>query len=302
MPIAVFPKCFLDAILFEKTMTLGEWVELASSLPHVSGVETYFPTLESTDAKYLRGLREHHANCGLEMPMMCYSPDFTQPEAADRAREVEKQKVAIEATALLGGQFCRVLSGQKRPEVSAEDGISYTVECIEACLEFARERGVTLVLENHYKDPLWLHPEFAQSKEMFGAVLERIDHPSFGVNYDPSNALIAGDDPLEVLDLCAPKLRTMHASDRALKGGTLEDLKRIDADPLHGYASIVQHGVIGRGLIPYDAIFARLKELGFNGWMSIEDGQDPDVGIEHLRESAQFLATRASEHGLWSHN
>ena len=32
MPLAAFPKCFLDRILIEKTMTPEEWVEMAGSL------------------------------------------------------------------------------------------------------------------------------------------------------------------------------------------------------------------------------------------------------------------------------
>jgi sugar phosphate isomerase/epimerase len=225
-------------------------------------------------------------------------PDFTQRDASARKSEIERQKRAIEATQVLGGTFCRVLSGQRRPDVSREEGIRWTVESIEELLPFAEEHGITLTLENHYKDPLWLFPEFAQPRDIFVEIVGRIEHPNFGVNYDPSNALIAGDDPLQVLGDVLDHVQTMHASDRALQGGTAEDLKKLDADPLHGYASMVQHGVIGRGLIPYDDVFRMLKSVDFGGWISIEDGPDPVVGEEHLRESALFLIAKFKEHGL----
>jgi sugar phosphate isomerase/epimerase len=85
---------------------------------------------------------------------------------------------------------------------------------------------VTLILENHYKDDFWNYPEFAQKMDVFCALVDRIHHPHFGVNYDPSNAIIAGDDPLELLRRVKHRVVTMHASDRFLIEGTLEDLRR----------------------------------------------------------------------------
>ena len=59
-----------------------------------------------------------------------------------RRAEVEKHKQMIDVSAALGGSFCRVLSGQRRPEVGVEEGIGYTVECITALLPHAESRGV----------------------------------------------------------------------------------------------------------------------------------------------------------------
>ena len=161
----------------------------------------------------------------------------------------------IDLCAALGGQYCRVLSGQRRPELSREEGLRYAAECIEACLPHAAACGVTLILENHYKDNYWTHPEFAQKMDDFCELVDRIDSPHFGVNYDPSNAILAGDDPLELLRRVKHRVVTMHASDRYLAEGTLEDLRR-EEDSI-GYAKRLRHGVIGRGLNDYDAIFQR---------------------------------------------
>jgi sugar phosphate isomerase/epimerase len=164
-------------------------------------------------------------------------------------------------------------------------------------LPHAESCGVTLVLENHYKDGYWAFPEFAQQSEVFLQLLAAVPvSPNFGVNFDPSNALIAGEDPLVLLDAIADRVVSMHASDRYFEGGTVEDLRRLGAH--QGYASILRHGVIGRGLNDYDAIFARLKQEGFTGWISIEDGDDPQIGIEHLRLSAEFLRAKMQSHGL----
>ena len=216
--------------------------------------------------------------------MICCSPDFTHPDPAFRIAQIEQEKRWIDMTAVLGGQFCRVLSGQRRPEVSREDGIRYAAECIEACLEYATANGVTLTLENHYKDNYWKFPEFAQKMDVFCDLVQRIESPHFGVNYDPSNTILAGEDPLELLRRIKRRVVTMHASDRYLAEGTIADLRR-EEDSV-GYAKRLRHGEIGKGLNNYDAIFSELRSVGFDGWISIEDGVE---GMEQLRQSAAFL-------------
>ena len=90
----------------------------------------------------------------------------------------------------------------------------------------------------------------------------------------------------------------MHASDRYFQGGTAEDLKRMELHPSLGYASILQHGVIGKGLNDYDKIFSILSGAGFRGWVSIEDGPDPATGVADIRDSAIFLRKKMKEHSL----
>jgi sugar phosphate isomerase/epimerase len=296
--LAAFPKCYLDALVVERSMTLFDWIEMAATLPHVEGLELYPPALQSLEPDYLLRLRSAMDLRGLRMPMMCASPDFIHRDAERRAREVERQAAIVDAVALLGGQTCRILSGQRQPGVGRDEGIGWVVEAIERLLPHAERRGVILVMENHYKDGYWDYPEFAQASDIFLEIIDRVDSPWFGVNYDPSNALVAGDDPVVLLDALKHRVVTMHASDRWLEGGTLDDLRRMDADPQAGYAPFLRHGIIGRGLIPYDEVFALLASVGFAGWISIEDGQDPTVGMEHLRESALFLRSKMEQYGL----
>ena len=55
------------------------------------------------------------------------------------------------------------------------------------------------------------------------------DRQHFGVQYDPSNAIVAGDDPIDLLMAVADRVVSMHASDRYLAEGTqLEDLRLAD--------------------------------------------------------------------------
>jgi sugar phosphate isomerase/epimerase len=159
------------------------------------------------------------------------------------------------------------------------------LECIEQVLPYAAERGVILALENHYKDNYWTYPEFALPFKLFQRIVDAIDSPWFGVNFDPSNAILAGEDPLVVLEAVKARVVSMHASDRHLLAGyTLEDLRAQEGQ--QGYAHILRHGEIGTGLNDYPAIVRILEEIDFHGWISIEDGVD---GIEELRRSIRFV-------------
>jgi sugar phosphate isomerase/epimerase len=206
-------------------------------------------------------------------------------------REVEKEKEWIDMAAALGCVTCRVLSGQRRPDLSREEGIALAAACIEDCLPHAAAAGITLVIENHYKDDFWQYPEFAQAMGVFCDLVERVDSPHFGVNYDPSNTILAGEDPLELLARVRHRVVSMHASDRYVAEGTIEDLRR-EEDSV-GYAKRLRHGEIGKGLNDYDAIFGSLAEVGFDGWISIEDGVE---GLEQLKRSADFLRSKMRQH------
>ncbi|MEZ4716088.1 MAG: TIM barrel protein [Caldilineaceae bacterium] len=79
-------------------------------------------------------------------------------------------------------------------------GVAWVKECIDQLLPVAREYDIVLGLENHYKDGYWRYPEFAQRMDVFLQVLDAIpERAHFGVQYDPSNAIVAGDDPIELL-------------------------------------------------------------------------------------------------------
>lgn len=289
--LAAFPKAFMQALCKDGSMKLSEWISLASKLD-IDGLEWYAGFLEMQDEKSWPRFRQEVEAHGKSIPMMCCSPDFTHPDAAFRKKEVEKQRYWISMTHALGGSYCRVLSGQRRPGLSIDEGVRFAADCIIECLPFAREHGITLILENHYKDDFWEYPEFAQKMDVFSKLADSIHDPNFGVNFDPSNTFLAGEDPLDLLYKVSGRVVTMHASDRYLKEGTIDDLRREEGGSV-GYAKRLSHGEIGKGLNDYDAIFTELKRVGFDGWISIEDGVE---GMEQLERSVRFLQQKIKKY------
>ncbi len=295
MKIAAFPKCYLDDICVRHTMTVFDWIEMARDLG-AEGLEMYVGFFPSLEDAYIDRVGEALSKAGFAMPMMCCSPDFTDPDPDGRKRAVEMETEMIRVTRRLGGAgaACRVLSGQRRPEVSIEQGVAWVVDCISQLLPVAREYDIVLAMENHYKDGYWKYPEFAQKKDVFLQIVNAIpERRYFGVQYDPSNAIVAGDDPIDLLHQVADRVVTMHASDRYLAEGTsLDDLRQ--SDGTLGYSPNLRHGVTGKGMNDYDAIFRILTAVGYDGWISIEDGMN---GMSEMRESIDFLKHMCAKHG-----
>ena len=125
--LAAFPKCYIDDLCVHQTMTLFDWIEMASTLG-VDGLEFYSGFLKDEPA-FLEGVKDRLQKHGLQMPMLT------------------------------------------------------------SLLPFAETNGVILTLENHYKDSFWRYPEFAQKMDVFLEIVEQIDSPWFGVNFDPSNTV-----------------------------------------------------------------------------------------------------------------
>jgi sugar phosphate isomerase/epimerase len=275
-------------------MSVFDWIEQSRTLD-CDGLEMYEGFFTSLEPGYLDSIRDAIHATGREMPMLCCSPDFTNPDADARKRAIDREIEMIRVTRRLGGarSVCRVLSGPRYPEVSRERGLQWVIECIHAVLPVARELDVILGLENHYKDGFWKYPEFAQKKDVFLELVNAIpDRTHFGVQYDPSNATVAGDDPIELLRAVADRVVSMHASDRYLAdGATLDDLRA--ADGSIGYFDKLRHGVTGKGLNNFDAIFAILAANNYRGWVSIEDGMN---GMDEMAESLAFLRTITSKY------
>lgn len=288
--LAAFPKGFIKPLVSGQ-MSIYEWIKLADGL-RIDGLEFYNNFADVKDPANWPKIRKAVEDTGMVIPMMCASPDFTIPDATLRKKEVEHEIKAIEMSAALGAKYCRVLSGQRRKDITREEGMGYVVDSINACISVAEKLGITLIIENHYKDDFWTEPEFAQMMDVFVDLVSRIDSPSFGVNFDPSNAIAAGEEPLELLEKVKHRVLTMHASDRYLASGTIEDLRKAEGGSA-GYVSFFKHGVIGKGLNDYDAIFKTLKDVGFDSWISIEDGVD---GMEQMHESADFLREKIKKY------
>ncbi len=130
--ISAFPKCYLDTISHDRTMSVFDWIEMAKQLD-ADGLEMYEGFLWQLDQSYLDKVRDAIRDAGFAMPMLCCSPDFTNADPNKRQAAVSHQLDMIRVAHHLGGEgvVCRVLSGQRYPEVSRKDGLQWVKSALK---------------------------------------------------------------------------------------------------------------------------------------------------------------------------
>src|SRR2546426_11288618 len=111
MRLAAFPKCFMDQLVVERSMSVFDWIEMAADLP-VEGLELYDGFFESLEEGYLEKVRKALERKRLEMPMLCCSPDFTSPDAGERRRQRSEEHTSeLQSPCNL---VCRLLLEKKK--------------------------------------------------------------------------------------------------------------------------------------------------------------------------------------------
>ena len=118
--LAAFPKCYMDELCVHRTMTLGDWIEIGATLG-VEGLEFYSGFIEDNEA-FLREAKESLEKHELQMPMLCCSPDFTEPDGDLLEEQIARERRMIEITAFFGGRFCR--ENVETPAVRGREPVS----------------------------------------------------------------------------------------------------------------------------------------------------------------------------------
>ncbi len=169
----------------------------------------------------------------------------------------------------------RVFSGKDRGQgiAGGKRGFAYAVEAYQELSDFARDYGVTLLVENH---PFTITCSAQQTVELVKAV----DRDNVRILYDPSNLVVfARDQDVEGnFRIQQELIAYVHMKDQLV----LEDGSYTDT-------------VIGRGLIPWPQILQLLRGINYDGFLAMEYQRerkstrflpDPDIG---LKEGLDFL-------------
>lgn len=132
----------------------------------------------------------------------------------------------------------------------------------------------------------------------FGTVIERphhlrrfLDGCETGLCLDTGHLMIGGDDPVEVAEIAAERVRIVH-----LKDVDRRLAERVAAEKL-GYEDAIRRGVfrpLGDGGVEIERVIELLQKSGYRGWYVLEqdimlDGE-PDVGEGPITDVGKSLA------------
>jgi sugar phosphate isomerase/epimerase len=245
LPVSLYPE------LSAGRRTLADWFRFAAELG-LDGADVSVVHLASTEAPYLATLRDQAADAGVQIAMLVTYADFTHPEATERARQVAELRRYIDVAAQLGAPFIRVTAGQAHPGLVRAAAIEWAVAGLTACLEDAAAAGVTLCYENHTKGYAWTYNDFSQPSDIFLEICARTEGTGLRLLFDTANTLATGDDPLRVLAQVKERVSMIHTNDIARTG---------HFEPV----------LLGRGVSPIVEIYRTVREIGFDGWISVEE-------------------------------
>lgn len=149
---------------------------------------------------------------GLDIAGAAISTTLSLPPGEDREKNLVKIREWIDYAADMGARTLRVFAGGPPKGIDDATGRKWVIECIEACLPKAEEKGVMLAMENHGG----VVADAAGTLE----ILEAIRSDWFGLKWDTGNYHTA--DPYGDLARVAPYAVTTHMKTEIFPDGKKE--------------------------------------------------------------------------------
>lgn len=111
----------------------------------------------------------------------------------------------------------------------------------------------------------------ATTPELWARLFEAVPSPAIGLEYDASHLVWQGIDYLQAIRDFAPRIHHVHAKDIVIHP---EVLARVGVHGKGWWRFVVP----GLGQIDWPALFAALKQAGYNGDMAVEHEDDEYMG------------------------
>lgn len=200
---------------------------------------------------------------------------------ADNPARIEKTNRIVDLACEVGTSVVTTHIGVI-PEDENCEKYRVMLSALGACGAYAASKGVTLAIETG--------PETAPVLAKFVKKAGK----GVGVNLDPANfVMVTGQDPVEAVYLLKDFIVHTH-----LKDGKM--LKK--SDPLEIYNHFAEGGIealnvadyfietpVGEGDVDFDAYVRALREIGFEGFLTIEreTGDDPSADIRRAADYAR---------------
>ena len=266
MRLSCLPVSLYDDIFTGKS-TVADWIQLGAELG-LDAVDFSIKFFPNRDAETIKNTRAALEKFNIEACMIACYCDFTHPDAAQRAQELTDLKTDIALAEALGVKFIRVTAGQNHPSIERQTGVRWVTDGFRRALDAAEKHGITLAYENHTKGAPWDYWDFSQPSEIFLEILDALADTPLGVCFDTANPLVLGEDVLKLLEEVIQRVVVLHIFDLQAVG-VFEPVR------------------VGTGVSPIPQIFSRMRQVGYDGWLSIEEASR--TGQEGFTQSIAYV-------------
>ena len=254
MKIGVIPDSF--HVPFRQAVDLAESLGVQGLQPYVTRGEMAPEALSKEDRADILKLVNSK---GLEFSALC--ADFgAKFMSRDNDEDMKRTMTMMDLALDLNTHIITTHIG-KVPDDENSEEYDIMVRSIEKLGKYGDEIGVAFATETG--------PEMAI---LLKGVLDKADTKSAKVNLDPANfVMVAGQDPVEAVHILKDYIVHTHAKD----GVKLS-------------ATEYQELPLGTGGVPYPEYLAALKEIGYDGFLTIER-ECGDDRYGDIKIAADFL-------------
>ena len=182
---------------------------------------------------------------------------------ATRAARVDALKQTSDFAKLLGIPCVQTHCGFI-PENPGDPLYEEAVLAIRELAQYCAGNGQSFLMETGQETPTTLL-----------RAIKDVDKPNLGVGLDTANLILYGKaNPVDAVDIIGPYVRSVHAKDG-----------KWPTDP----SKLGEEVVIGKGLVDFEKVFAKLHKLGYAGAITIERETSGPQQIEDVRQEKIYL-------------
>ncbi|MEE1012298.1 MAG: sugar phosphate isomerase/epimerase family protein [Acutalibacteraceae bacterium] len=241
-----------------------------------------------SEAEYAKMLREESEKVGL--PIIAYTISANLLSESGLDAEIERVCRKVDIAEILGAKCLRHDAAWSMPDdIKSHKGFNDILPVlVEGCrriTEYAAEKGITTMIENH--------GFFCQDSERVEKIVNGVSNPNFGVLFDIGNFCCADEDSTKAAGRLSPYIKHVHAKDFHIRSGN-------GLNPGKGFfksrgGNYLRGSIIGHGDIPVYQCLSVIKNSGYEGWVSVEfEGLEKcldgiEIGFENLKKMTEMI-------------
>lgn len=150
------------------------------------------------------------------------------------------------------------------PEVPNSEQYRSVIAALRTVAEHMKNNGQYLLFETGQETPVTLR-----------RTIEDVGTGNLGINLDPANLILYGKaNPIDALDVFGEYVRDVHAKDGCY--------------PVNGH-DLGEEKPLGEGKVDFPRFVAKLKEVGYNGSLTIEREISGEQQIKDIKMAKEFL-------------
>jgi sugar phosphate isomerase/epimerase len=197
-------------------------------------------------------------------------PSWIEPDANYRRVRIDHTRRALTLAKELGARCITTEPGGPVEGRSWSDCLKLFIEMLKPVVEHAEKEQVMLLVE---PEPDLL----IETADQYLEFASRIQSPYLGLNFDIGHSFCVKDEPPETIRRLGKLIRHVH----------LEDIAS---------TRVHHHMIPGEGAIDFRATLTALKDVGYDGWVTIElytCHENPDHAAKTARERVLKIASEA---------